>query len=53
MPIHKKDDESLFTNNTPISLLPAICKIFEKVIIKQLYQFCQEKQLFYNGQYGF
>ncbi len=32
MPILKKDDESLFTNYRPISLLPAISKIFEKVI---------------------
>ncbi len=53
MPMHKKDDESLFTNYRPISLFPAISKIFEKVIFKQLYQFFQEKQLFYNGQYGF
>ncbi len=53
IPIHKKDDKSLFTNYRPISLLTAISKIFEKVIFKQLYQFFQEMQLFYNGQYGF
>ncbi len=41
--IHKKDDKTLFTNYRPISLLPAISKIFEKVIFKQLYQFFQEK----------
>ncbi len=33
--------------------MPAISIIFEKVIFKQLYQFFQEKQLFYNGQYDF
>ncbi len=49
----KKDDETLCTNYRPISLLPAISKIFEKVIFKQLYQFFQENQLFYNGQYRF
>ncbi len=52
-PIHKKDDESLFTSYRPISLLSAIFKILEKVIFKQLYQFFQDEQLFYNGQYGF
>jgi hypothetical protein len=53
MPIHKKDDETLFTNYRPISLLPAISKIFEKVIFKQIYKFFQDKKLFFNAQYGF
>ncbi len=53
IPIHKKEEETLFTNYRPISLLPAISKIFEKVIFKQLYQFFQEKKMFYNAQYGF
>ncbi len=52
-PAHKKDDETLFTNYRPISLLPAISKIFEKVIFKQLYDFFQLNKLFYNSQYGF
>ncbi len=39
--IHNKDVEIRFTNYRPISLLPAISKIFEKVIFKQLYQFFQ------------
>ncbi len=53
IPIHKKEDETLVTNYRTISLLPAISKIFEKVIYKQLYQFFQEKNMFYNTQYGF
>ncbi len=52
-PIHKKDDDTLFTNYRPISLLPAISKIFEKVILKQLYEFFQANTLFHNSQYGF
>ncbi len=51
--VHKKDDDTLFTNYRPISLLPAISKIFEKVILKQLYEFFQVNKLFYNSQYGF
>jgi len=53
IPLHKKDDETLLNNYRPISLLPAISKIFEKVIFKQIYHFFQEKKLFYNAQYGF
>ncbi len=53
IPIHKKGDETLFTNYRPISLLPAVSKIFEKVIFKQLFMFFQEHFLFYNAQYGF
>ncbi len=52
-PIHKKDYDTLFTNYRPISLLPAISKIFKKVVFKQLYEFFQANKLFYNSQYGF
>ncbi len=34
--VYKKDDETVFTNYRPISLLPAISKVFEKVPFKQL-----------------
>ncbi len=45
IPSHEKDDKTLFTNYRPISLLPAISKIFEKVIFKQLYNFSREETL--------
>ncbi len=45
-PIFKKDDQTLFTNYRPISLLPAFSKVFEKVIFKQLHQFFIDKKLF-------
>ncbi len=41
-PLHKKDEETLFTNYRQISLLPALSEIFEKVIFKQLYTYFQE-----------
>ena len=52
-PAYKKDDEMLFTNYRPISLLPALSKIFEKVIFIQLYDFFQKNKLFYASQFGF
>ncbi len=41
-PIFKKDDNTLFTSYRPISLLPAIFKIFEKVIFQQVFHYFQE-----------
>ncbi len=53
IPLYKKDEETIFTNYRRISLLPALFKIFEKVIFKQLYKFFQGKGLLHNAQYGF
>ena len=53
IPIFKKGDEELFSNYRPISILPAISKIIEKVIYQQIYSFFQHNELFYGSQYGF
>ncbi len=36
IPVYKKEDDTLFANYRPISLLPTVYKIFEKTIFKQL-----------------
>ena len=43
-PIYKKDDEMNFSNHRPISLLPAISKIVEKVIFT--IRFCSKGETF-------
>ena len=53
IPIFKKGDEELFSNYRPISILPAISKIIEKVIYQQIYSFFQQNELFYGSQYDF
>ena len=53
LPIYKKDDESLFSNYRPISILPAISKVIEKVIYNQLYSFFSQHKLLNESQYGF
>ena len=52
-PIFKKEDPSLCNNYRPISLLPAISKIFERFIFKQLHDYFTDNNLFYQHQYGF
>ncbi len=53
IPIYKKDDETIFNNYIPISLLLAISKIFEKVVFLQTHNFFHKKTLLYHSQYGF
>ena len=53
IPLYKKDDSVNFSNHRPISLLPSISKIFEKVIFKQLADYLEENNLMYKYQYGF
>ena len=53
LPLFKKGNEKLFNNYRPISLLPTISKVFEKVVFKQLYNYCESNGLIYKSQYGF
>ena len=52
-PLYKKGDTSNFNNYRPISLLPSISKIFEKVIFQQTYSYFEQNNLLYTSQYGF
>ena len=53
IPLYKKDDASFFNNYRPISLLPAISKVYEKVVHKQLLTYMISNKLLYSHQYGF
>ena len=39
IPLFKKGDEHILDNYRPILLLPAISKVFEKIVFNQLYQY--------------
>lgn len=51
--LHKKDDLSTFSNYRPISLLPSISKIFERIIHDQITYFFEHNNLFYSNQFGY
>ncbi len=55
IPIYKgnNSDPNDFGNYRPISLLPTISKIIEKVVHTQLYKYMDKNNLFINSQYGF
>ena len=40
-------------NYRPISILPSVSKVFEKIIHKQLFDYFTNNNLFYGNQYGF
>ena len=53
IPLFKKDDPKLFKNYRPISLLPTISKVIEKIIFTQLSTYFNENKLIFDNQYGF
>ena len=53
IPLYKKGDHSLLTNYRPISLLPTISKVFERIIYDQMYEYLNENKLLAEEQFGF
>lgn len=53
IPVHKGSDPKLCNNYRPISLLPSISKIFEKVMYSKLMSFFNHTNALYKHQYGF
>ena len=52
-PIYKKGDREDPCNYRPISKTPALSKIFEKVLRKQMNEYLEENQLLSETQFGF
>ena len=52
-PIYKNEDQTLIKDDRPISLLPSISKVVERIIFNQLYFFLQKQNIIYKSQYGF
>ena len=53
VPLFKEGDHGLLTNYRPISLLPTISKVFERVIYDQMYLYCNNNNLLADEQFGF
>ena len=53
VPLHKKGSRSDLDNYRPISILPVISKIFEKILYEQLYEYFTTNNLLSEQQFGF
>ncbi|KAG5666625.1 hypothetical protein PVAND_014641 [Polypedilum vanderplanki] len=53
VPIHKGDNKSNINNYRPISLLPCVDKIFEKIMFGQMSNWMEKNCLHDRFQYGF
>ena len=53
VPIYKSKDRLSCTNYRPVSLLPVVSKVLERIIYKRLYHHLLTNDLLYNSQYGF
>ena len=52
-PFHKGDSKLIVSNYRPISLLPIISKVFEKIMYKRLMEFLKSENILYKQQFGF
>ena len=53
IPTYKANDKRDISNYRPISLLPVVSKILEKVVHTHLYTFLEKNKVVYASQYGF
>ena len=52
-PIHKQGKRNCVDNYRPISIIPAVAKVFERLIYDQVFQYITEKKILINFQSGF
>lgn len=53
IPIYKTSDHKLLKNYRPISLLPSLSKIYEKVMSNKIMSYLNSQNILYKHQYGF
>ena len=52
-PIKKPGISTSISNYRPISILPSLSKLFEKLIYRQLYSYLEQNEILFKNQFGF
>ena len=53
LPLYKADDDMLFNNYRPVSLLPVLSKVFERLMYNRLISFLENNKILFKNQFGF
>lgn len=53
IPLYKKGSKLIMSNYRPVSLLPVISKVLEKIVYKHMYSFLENENVLFQNQYGF
>ena len=53
VPLFKADDQSLFTNYRPVSVLPSFSKFLERIMYNRLYDYLTNLHIRCDNQFGF
>ena len=52
-PLFKTDDKEDMNNYKPISVIPTVARVFERLVYNQIYKYLTNNNLLSNKQYGF
>ena len=53
VPVYKGEDPTQFSNYRPVSVLPVLSQVFERVLRPRLEGFLESAGVMFPGQYGF
>ena len=53
VPVYKNGDRSTVSNYRPISILPCLSKLLERIMYNRLYDYLVQNNILYNKQFGF
>ena len=51
--VNKKGPRNMLDNYRPISILPVVSKVFERILYKQLVEYLDAENLLSEHQFGF
>lgn len=51
--VYKSDEMSKLSNYRPMSILPCLAKVLERIVYNRLTEYLNEHDLLYSHQYGF